>query len=496
MKRRRWARLILALSLLCGALVVGSAPAQAADNPCGQTWPTTGTVTTYHDSTNYYSVTFRFTLTAGQLSSLRCTGAYLELDFRIRNFNVPSVYPFGWDGYTVAGSNLPGVLHDVAFEDSPSEPNPAVTRIYTSQLQAGVSYYANLTWNADANSGTTPYVFFVWEPSRWANMSDPRESSSCSGASFGNNQYPAGDSRNPNEAWCIFPVSGMDVTLLGDKTFAGGFPAGQIPLTSGQYWYTFSPSTPATGSGVGNSTFDGRNFLRSSDAPTLLPGHYILSSDARFVFILQPDGNLVLYGPGYIPLWATNTSGLSVDHLSMQGDGNLVLYGPGGVVRWQSNTNGGASHLTVQDDGNAVVYTDPGAVVSWQSFSIYGAGITSVGSDHRGSNEYLYSNMYIQSPDKRYDLIMQPDGNLVLNGPGGHAIWNAGTSGAGNYMVMQPDGNLVVYNSAGTAALWYTTGHGGSLAPGGYVRVQNDGNLVVYTTSGAAAWNAGTAGLI
>ena len=254
--------------------------------------------------------------------------------------------------------------------------------------------------------------------------------------------------------------------------------------------------TAGGGGGVGSMVFDGRNFLRSSDAPLLYPGHYIMSSDARFVFACLTDGNLALYGPGYFQLWNSNTFGKPLKYNIMQPDGNMVLRGPNDEAWFQTySSGGGPSHLTMQNDGNAVVYTDPGGTWTWQSYTGGRPPITYTGSDHRGPNEYLYSNMYIQSPDGRYDLVMQPDGNLVFTGPGGHLLWNSGTSGAGNYAVMQPDGNFVVY-SAGGAPLWYVTMNGGSLAPGGYIRVQNDGNIVVYNTGGGWNWQSYTAGRI
>jgi hypothetical protein len=59
----------------------------------------------------------------------------------------------------------------------------------------------------------------------------------------------------------------------------------------------------------------------------LIPGSSVKSSDRRFTFTLQTDGNIVLYGPQNQPLWASNTAGhRSVWSLFMQNDGNLVAY--------------------------------------------------------------------------------------------------------------------------------------------------------------------------
>jgi len=46
---------------------------------------------------------------------------------------------------------------------------------------------------------------------------------------------------------------------------------------------------------------------------------------------MQADGNLVLYAPGSVPIWASNTAGNDGAQLDMQTDGNLVVAGPGGT---------------------------------------------------------------------------------------------------------------------------------------------------------------------
>jgi lysophospholipase L1-like esterase len=91
---------------------------------------------------------------------------------------------------------------------------------------------------------------------------------------------------------------------------------------------------------------------------------FLRSADGRYRFVMQHDGNLVLYGP-MRALWSSNTAGRSVDHVRMQGDGNLVIYGPGDVPIWFSNTAGHPdSFLIVQNDGNVVIYSNGRAIWS------------------------------------------------------------------------------------------------------------------------------------
>lgn len=100
----------------------------------------------------------------------------------------------------------------------------------------------------------------------------------------------------------------------------------------------------------------------------------------------------------------------------------------------------------------------------------------------------LRAGQSIASPDGRFLLLMQYDGNLVLYGPDG-PMWLTGTHGGNDrWMIMQADGNLVVYNGA-NQPLWGTWTQGN---PGARLFVQNDGNLVIYNTSNAVLWHANT----
>lgn len=92
------------------------------------------------------------------------------------------------------------------------------------------------------------------------------------------------------------------------------------------------------------------------------------------------------------------------------------------------------------------------------------------------SGAFLRPGHSIQSPNGRFKLAMQSDGNLVEYAlPGKVVQWQSGTSGNFNaYVVMQPDGDLVVYPPGKTApapgdltqALWSsgTFGHSGASA--------------------------------
>lgn len=105
------------------------------------------------------------------------------------------------------------------------------------------------------------------------------------------------------------------------------------------------------------------NQLLSGEA--LTPSQFLASSDNRFAFYLQTDGNAVIYGPSGF-LWATGTNGAKSVMLAMQGDGNLTIYNDARVLVWQTATNGHpGARLVMQNDGNLVLYD--GATFLWSS---------------------------------------------------------------------------------------------------------------------------------
>ena len=96
--------------------------------------------------------------------------------------------------------------------------------------------------------------------------------------------------------------------------------------------------------------------------------------------------------------------------------------------------------------------------------------------------QWLEVNQYLQSPQGRYRLYMQGDGNLVLydEAQSHKALWASNTDGQpGLHAAMQTDGNLVLYAGTPSAstARWgsRTDGH-----PGAALTLQDDGNLVIY----------------
>ena len=105
--------------------------------------------------------------------------------------------------------------------------------------------------------------------------------------------------------------------------------------------------------------------------------------------------------------------------------------------------------------------------------------------------QWLAVNWWVESPNQRFYLAYQSDGNLVLYRSDGFPIWATMTNGtAPGYAAMQDDGNFVIYDAGGTP-IWHTNtwGH-----PGAYLTIHNDGNMAIYSSGGHLLWQTGSGG--
>ena len=160
----------------------------------------------------------------------------------------------------------------------------------------------------------------------------------------------------------VYDASGVPVWHAGTWGNAGAYLSMQnngafviYRADGARLWGSPVPPNEANPGGGGNPPGNSLDTLTAGQR--LYPGQAVSSADRRFALTYQTDGNLVLYGPGGVPRWSTqsfHSPGLA----EMQADGNFVVYASNGGAIWASQTSGArGARLVVHNDGNVAIYT-------------------------------------------------------------------------------------------------------------------------------------------
>jgi hypothetical protein len=256
---------------------------------------------------------------------------------------------------------------------------------------------------------------------------------------------------------------------------------------------------------AGVTVADSTGYLR-----TLWPGQQLnctdvfWSANGRYRLVMQPDGNLVLYGyqgNTQQALWSSGTFQQGGVCAVMQADGNFVLYTAGGEssghALWSSHTSGGDQNgtaLTLYDDGKLALSRDGTEV--WSSGT--GQGNNTSYSPFLDAGQLLNIGDSLYADNLGYTLTLQSDGELALyrfvSAPGASGetwqrLWAAGTVGRGaSQAVMQDDGNFVVYDGANRPLRGAGSNNSAS---GNYLFLEDTGNLSV-VNDGKTCWTSAT----
>lgn len=232
----------------------------------------------------------------------------------------------------------------------------------------------------------------------------------------------------------------------------------------------------------------GTNILPPNQYMTI--GQELVSPSGQYRLILQTDSNLALYDGG-AAVWVANSNSPNSYDLYNKSYAETRFYVSNSAFLedskngrlWTASTGRTEeglwyrSHLSVQDDGNLVIL-DVSALFTTLSTTLL----------PNAEDVVLFPPGSSLVVDQRYaigscSLVFQNDGNLVVYGEDGSAIWNSGTFGqGGTQAIMQSDGNFVIYTASG-AALW-STQTGGN--PGAYAQIQSNGAFVI--CNGAPLW--------
>jgi RHS repeat-associated protein len=212
-------------------------------------------------------------------------------------------------------------------------------------------------------------------------------------------------------------------------------------------------------------------------AGEILPsGKCIVSPHGQYFLLMNTDGNFFIYdwahGTG---TWGPGTQGHPGAYAIFQTDGNLVVYDVNGTALWNSGTSGTfAERLDMNDDGRIIIWKsawNSGTSDGQFNGTTYAHPSCDVGLG-TGTTGLLWPGQCFVSPNGRFELLLQTDGNMVIYDRSvtpNAAIWSTGTGfstadPAVSYRTLyfyDALGNLTCVEQHGDA----TTGTGCSAAP-------------------------------
>ena len=197
-------------------------------------------------------------------------------------------------------------------------------------------------------------------------------------------------------------------------------------------WQAGVYAAPTPGSYPSSSCSIGTYLVAGQFLPS---GKCIVSPHGQYFLLMNTDGNLFIYdwarGTG---TWGPGTQGHPGAYALFQTDGNLVVYDVNGTTAlWSSGTSGtNAERMNLEDDGRIIIWKS-----AWNSGTsngqFNGKTYTHPGCDvgiGTGTTGQLWTGQCFVSPNGRFELLMQADGNMVIYDRSvtpNASIWSAGT---------------------------------------------------------------------
>ncbi len=199
-------------------------------------------------------------------------------------------------------------------------------------------------------------------------------------------------------------------------------------------WQAGTYATPSPGPFPAQACSIGTSYLMVNQR--LNAYQCIVSPHGQYLLYMGSDGNFYIYDVAHnVGTWGPGTYGHPGAYAIMQGDGNLCVYTSTNTYLWCSGTGGtNADRLNMEDDGRIIIYKS-----AWNSGTsdgqFNGTAIAhpscDVGNSGLGSTGILGSGTCLVSPNGRFELLMQGDGNLVIYDRSvspNKALWSTGTA--------------------------------------------------------------------
>ena len=120
------------------------------------------------------------------------------------------------------------------------------------------------------------------------------------------------------------------------------------------------------------------------------------------------------------------------------------------------------------------------------------SGVTGLPDIRNGleANEYLQAGEFLVSPNGKFKLYYQTNGNLELKNEGNQTIWQTNTgTGKAWLTFMQKDGNFVVYSERTRAVAWSSDKYGPQYTHA-KLKVDDDGAIRTYDHNNNVYWSS------
>lgn len=234
----------------------------------------------------------------------------------------------------------------------------------------------------------------------------------------------------------------------------------------------------------------------------LYPGTYyfgttIYSMDTEYKFIIQADGNCVIYKYDGSVKWSSGTfnSKYALPVVTISNDMKVTIKSSLSRISTESKIiidgigQGGYLHL---DAANGIlnIRDNDWDIVRWSTFDKQSSYDNN--KKIKIYNTFTYQSDYNASdsirkysPNMKYYLIFQSDGNLVLYPTGkDSAEWSSATYGNSSAILsIQKDGNVVIYsNSTKSKVLWKSDTGGDNKST--FLMADDNGYVAIYTNNG------------
>ncbi|WP_049973727.1 tail fiber protein [Azospirillum sp. B4] len=218
---------------------------------------------------------------------------------------------------------------------------------------------------------------------------------------------------------------------------------------------------------------------------TLLPRQALRSPNGRFALELAAKGGMVIKAVADgAEIWTLDRKVEPIGNLAMQTDGNLVLYTGDGKAVWasQASWTERADHLLLTDEGELVLRK--GSTLVWSSGNAPRPGRLVPGGR-------LAKGQSLRSPNGAIALTLRDDGILVLTDGAGKTLWTPDRSSPRSHgLVMQRDGNLVLEEEDHRVVWAAGTDDKSAHAPCHSLKVNDNGTITVSAPAGGKSWTS------